>query len=199
VNCKTDPVAIEVLAGVTAIDTSVGVTVKPVEPLTEPETASIVVLPTATPLARPAPLMVATAVLEELQVTELVRFCVLPSLYVPVAVNCCVPPAATDGLAGVTAIDTSVGAVTVRPVEPLMEPDVAWMVVLPVDALVARPALLIDAIAELVELQVTELVRFCVLPLLYVPMAVYCSVRPLAIEAFAGVTASEVSVPTPCS
>ena len=34
-------------------------------------------------------------------------------------------PAAIEGLAGVTAIDTSTGAVTVRTVEPLMEPDVA--------------------------------------------------------------------------
>jgi hypothetical protein len=31
-----------------------------------------------------------------------------------VAVNCCVPPAATDGFTGVTAIDTSVAAVTVN-------------------------------------------------------------------------------------
>jgi hypothetical protein len=32
---------------------------------------------------------------------------------VPVAVNCCVRPAATDGVAGVTAIDTRDGAVPV--------------------------------------------------------------------------------------
>ena len=41
------------------------------------------------------------------------------------AVNCCCWPAAIEGLAGVTAIDTSTGAVTVRAVEPLMEPEVA--------------------------------------------------------------------------
>jgi hypothetical protein len=36
--------------------------------------------------------IVATAVFVELHVTKLVRFCVLESLYVPVAVNCCVAP-----------------------------------------------------------------------------------------------------------
>ena len=45
--------------------------------------------------------------------TELVRFCVLPSLKVPVAVNCWVSPTATEGFAGVTATDFSVGAATV--------------------------------------------------------------------------------------
>ena len=43
--------------------------------------------PTAFPVARPPVLMLATAGFDELQVTELVRFCVLPSLKVPVAVN----------------------------------------------------------------------------------------------------------------
>ena len=32
----------------------------------------------------------------------------LESEYVPVAVNCCVPPCPTDGFAGVTAIEVSV-------------------------------------------------------------------------------------------
>ena len=43
--------------------------------------------PTADPVARPLALMFTVAVLEEAQVTVLVRFCVLPSLKVPVAVN----------------------------------------------------------------------------------------------------------------
>ena len=55
-------------------------TVKPAEPLTEPEVARMVVLPTATPLARPALVIVAAAVFVEVQVTELVRFWVLLSL-----------------------------------------------------------------------------------------------------------------------
>jgi hypothetical protein len=81
-----------------------------------------------------------------------------------VAVNCCVRPKATDGLAGVTAIDASVAAVTVSVVEPLTAPEAAWMVVAPAAKLVAKPALLIVATAVAEELHVAEPVRFCVLP-----------------------------------
>src|SRR5208283_3672424 len=120
----------------------------------------MVVLPAATPVARPALLMVATEGADEVQVADEVRFCLLPSLKVPVAVNCCWFPAAIDGLTGVTAIDTSTGAVTVSPVEPLMEPEVAWMVVLPAATAVARPALLMVATEVTLEVQVADEVRF---------------------------------------
>jgi len=60
--------------------------------LIDPETAWIVVLPLATPVARPALVIVAVAVLEEVHVTELVRFWVLLSLEVPVAMYFCVVP-----------------------------------------------------------------------------------------------------------
>ena len=43
--------------------------------------------PAAAPVARPLVLMLAAAVFEEVHVAELVRFCVVPSLKVPVAVN----------------------------------------------------------------------------------------------------------------
>lgn len=43
--------------------------------------------PIATPAARPAELIVAVAKFELLQVTVFVRFCAVPSLKVPVAVN----------------------------------------------------------------------------------------------------------------
>ena len=49
--------------------------------------ALMLVDPTAAPVATPFVLMVATAVLEDVQITELVTFCVLPSVKVPVAVN----------------------------------------------------------------------------------------------------------------
>jgi hypothetical protein len=55
------------------------VTVSVVELETEPEVAEIVEVPAATALARPEELTVATAVLEEAQVTEEVRSCVLLS------------------------------------------------------------------------------------------------------------------------
>jgi hypothetical protein len=81
--------AIDAFAGVTDMDTSVaGVTVRVVLPLMLPEPAWIVVEPVPTEVANPAVLMVATVVAEELQVAVLVRFWVLPSLNVPVAVNC---------------------------------------------------------------------------------------------------------------
>ncbi len=77
------------MAGVTAIETrAAGATVRVVEPLTEPDVAVIVVLPCATLVASPELLMVATAAVDELHVTVFVRFCVLPSVNVPVAVNC---------------------------------------------------------------------------------------------------------------
>jgi len=67
------------LAGVTAIETRVGgFTVKEVDPVIAPEVAVIVELPAATAVANPAALMVATLVSEEVQVTELVRFTVVP-------------------------------------------------------------------------------------------------------------------------
>src|SRR5271167_4785158 len=62
-------------------------------------------------VAKPLLVMVATEVALEVQVADEVRFCLLPSLKVPVAVNCCWFPAAIEGLTGVTAIDTRDGAV----------------------------------------------------------------------------------------
>jgi hypothetical protein len=85
----------------------------------------MVVDPMLTPLASPAVLIVATPAAEELHVAVLPRFCVLPSLYVPVAVNCCVLPLVIDGFTGVTAIDASVAAVTVSVVLPETVPEVA--------------------------------------------------------------------------
>ena len=81
VNCWFAPHEIEGFAGVTAIDTRVAaVTVRVVDPVTVPELAPTVVVPTLVPVARPLPEILATPCDEELQVTVLVRFCVLPSV-----------------------------------------------------------------------------------------------------------------------
>ena len=105
-NCCVAPFGTEGFAGVTAIDCNTGaVTVSVVEPLIVPEVALIVLDPVATVVANPALLIVATVVVPEVQVAVLVRFCVLLSVYVPVAVNCCVNPLVTDGFAGVTLIE----------------------------------------------------------------------------------------------
>ena len=53
--------------------------------------------------------MPAMATADEPQVTESVRFLLLPSLYLPVAVNCWVVPLATCALDGVTVIEAKVG------------------------------------------------------------------------------------------
>jgi len=127
---------------------ALAVTLRSVEPVVEPEVAVMVVEPAAIPVASPllpaVLLIVATPVADELQVTDVVRFCVLPSLNVPVAVNCCVPETTIVGFAGVTASDESVGtgvtvtlavavppsvAVSVTPWDAATDPPVAVNVV----------------------------------------------------------------------
>lgn len=74
------PDAIDWFVGVTLIDKSAaGFTVRVVDPLIPPEFAVIVPLPTPTPVARP-PLDIVAILGAEVQVTDVVRFCVLPSL-----------------------------------------------------------------------------------------------------------------------
>jgi hypothetical protein len=75
-------------------------------------------------------------------------------------------PAATDAVAGVTEIEVNTAAVTVNVAEPLIVPDLAVMVVLPLATLVANPPLLTVAIDFAEEVQVAVVVRFCVVPLL---------------------------------
>ena len=58
----------------------------------------------------------------------------------PVAVNCCVPPAATVAVNGVIAIDCRAAAVTVAPVEPVIPERLAVMVGLPMELAVINPA-----------------------------------------------------------
>jgi len=89
VNCSLEPMFSEPDAELTAIDWRVAeVTVSTIVLETTPLCVALtLVVPPATPAAKPVAAIVATEVLEELQVAELVRFCVLPSLNVPVAVN----------------------------------------------------------------------------------------------------------------
>src|SRR5689334_9466080 len=98
---NTDGLLFEAITDVVLVST-----VKVVEPLMEFMVAEIVVVPLATAFASPweplVLLIVATPVLLEPQVAEEVRLLVVPSLYVPIAVNCCVLPMAIEELAGVT-------------------------------------------------------------------------------------------------
>src|SRR5439155_1501212 len=158
----------------------------------------------AKPCEPPALLIVATAVLDELQVTWVVRSCVVLSLKVPVAVNCWVNPSGRPGLVGVTAIETRVALVTVSVAQvfvvvQLALPSVAVIVMGPPAATdVARPseplALLIVAEPVLDDLQVTWGVRSCVVLSVWVAVAVNCRVVPFAMLGFVGVTAIEERV-----
>jgi hypothetical protein len=155
---------IEGFVGVTAIDCSVAaVTVSTVDPLTAFSVALIVLVPTPTPVARPVALIVAVVVVPDAHVTDPVRFCVLLSLYVPVAVNCCVAPLVIDGFVGVTAIDCNVAAVTVNTVDPTTDPNVALIELVPTPTPVARPPVVMVAVAVVPDAHVTDAVRFCVL------------------------------------
>jgi hypothetical protein len=99
----------------------------------------IVAVPALTPVTRPEALTVATAVLDEDHVTCEPTSLVVLSENVPVAVSCRVVPAANDGFVGVTAIDASVAAVTVRVAEPLTFSIVAVIVAMPTATLEALP------------------------------------------------------------
>jgi hypothetical protein len=161
VNCWVAPLAIDGFAGVTAIDCRVAaVTVRTVDPLIAPDVALMAEVPTPAPVASPAALIVAVAVVPDDQVTLDVRFWVVPSLKVPVAVNCWVAPLVIEGFAGVTAIDCSVAAVMVRTVEPLIAPDVALIVEVPTPAPVASPDALIVAVVVVPDDHVTAPVKF---------------------------------------
>jgi hypothetical protein len=169
------------------------VTVSVVDPTTLPLVALIVEVPAFTAVARPAALIVATVVVPDAHVTLPVRSCVELSLNVPVAVNCCVPATMMVGVAGVTAIDESVAAVTVNVVDPTTPPLVALIVDAPTFRVVAKPAALTVATVVVPDAHVTLLVRFCVELSLNVPIAVNCCVLPAATDGFAGVTAMDVS------
>ena len=111
VNCFVSPEVIEALVGLIAMERKFAtVTVTLVEPLIVTEVAVTLIVPYETPDTKPLSDTVATVVSSEDQLTELVMFLVLPSLYVPVAVICLVLPTATDGVTGVTVMLLSVGS-----------------------------------------------------------------------------------------
>ncbi len=100
-----------------------------------PELAPIVLVPVAMQFALPATLgafaTVATVACDELQCAFRVMSCVLASLKVPMAANCCTVPAAAVGVSGVRATDTSVPVPAVSEVVPVTPEAVAEMVTAP--------------------------------------------------------------------
>jgi hypothetical protein len=104
----------------------------------------VAVPPMPTPVASPrepaAFDTAATAVgADEIQVTCSVKGRVVPSLYLPTAVNCCVPRTAIVAVAGLTSMAVNVASVTVSTVEPDMPIKLALMVAVPAARVVASP------------------------------------------------------------
>src|SRR5712691_4075558 len=145
-----------------------------------------------TPVANPNEVIVADVLSDDAHVAEFVRFCVLLSLYLPVAVNCRLLPTATIAGFGVTAIDTSAGGFTVSSVEPVTLPLVAEIVDVPVPTVEAKPVALIVATVAVPDAH-SALLSTCVELSLNVPVAVNCCLFPNGIDGVTGVTAIDTS------
>ena len=124
VNAWVPPCVTVGLGGVTAIDVRVRVfTVKVALPVCPANTAVMLVVPGATPIAIPpfpkALLIVPIPGTDEAHVTLFVTFCVLRSANVPMAVNCVETASGTEADGGVIAIDVKGDGVTSTLVLPL--------------------------------------------------------------------------------
>src|SRR5690349_17190743 len=93
-----------------------------------------------------------------------------------------------EGDAGVTVMVCKT-APTVSVADPLMVPEEALIVVVPLDNADAKPVAPTLATTVLEDFQVTKLVMFEVTPPLKVPVAVNCCWAPVLIDALAGATA----------
>jgi hypothetical protein len=171
------------------METSVGATtVRELEADRDPDAAETVAVPGARLVARPALEMLAMAGEEEVQLATFVTSLLFPSVYVPVAVNCWLTPSVTETVVGVTARETSAGGVIVTSVLPLTELELAVIVAVPLDTLLANPTLDTATTAGAEVFQVTAPVMFWVDPSLKVPLALICILVPRAIDWFDGVT-----------
>lgn len=180
-----------------------GVTVRTVLTVIEPDVAVIVAVPVDNRLANPldSGSMLATAVFDDCQVADGVRFVVVPFDINPVAVNCCTNDTARlmNWLDGVRVIDTSTGAVTVRVAWFDVTPEkAAVMVVVPCARVAANPrvpvALLTVATCVFDDAHTAEAVMSCVVLSEKVPVAVNCSLPPAAMLVAAGETEIELRV-----
>jgi hypothetical protein len=135
--------------GVTLTETRVGggtCTVKFAESLTPLSEAVTLVDPAAVAVANPALVIDAIDPVPTVQVAVELTLAVVPSLYVAVAVNCSVAPTLIVAVDGVTLIETTVAAFTVRSAAPLIPLSEAVTLVDPAAVAVAKPTLLTEAI-----------------------------------------------------
>jgi hypothetical protein len=134
------PLAIDALPGLTDIDNKTGaVTAILADPVMVPEVAVIVVVPGVTLVAYPAAPIVATAETDVVQVADCVKSCVLPSVYVPTASNCCPVPSGIAAPLGVIVMETKVAPTTLIVLLAEMALTLAVMFAVPCPALVASP------------------------------------------------------------
>jgi hypothetical protein len=83
---------------------------------------------------------------------------------VPVALNCCDVPRGILAVTGLTAMDISTGAVTVKVVAPEIAPEVAVIVVVPWLMVAANPVAFTLATVGELEVHVAEVVSVCEVP-----------------------------------
>jgi hypothetical protein len=168
-------------------------TVRVVDPVTPPMLADTVLVPGATPVAKPLASTVTTAVVMEVHVTRDVRSLLLPSVYVPVAENCCVVLTGIELAAGATLTDARLAPalVTLRVAVPVIVPDCAVINTIPgIRAFASPPLLIVATLASELD-QVSELVTTWLLPSEYWPVAVNCWLNPGATDATPGDKTSE--------
>ncbi len=201
VNCWLTPLGVLGLAGVTWIDTKVAlVTVRVVLPEMLPLLAVRVVVPVLAALASPAVpavlLTLATVGLEEDQVTCCVRSSVELSENTPVAMNGSVSPLGRLGLVGVTWMETSPWAVTVKLMLAVEPEKLAEIVTLPGDTAETSPPELTVATALSEDHQLAWEVTSVATRACRVA-AVNCRVVPAAACAWVGVISSVGPQPAP--
>ena len=141
-----------------------GFTVSTAVLLTVPNVAVMVVVPLPLGVALPVASIIATSISDDVHVTCPIRFSVVPSLNVPVALNCSVAPKAIVGLEGVIVIKLRVAFVTVTCATATSLENAAVMVVVPGASPVTTPGAVepLPTVAAAVfdEVHVIEFVRF---------------------------------------
>lgn len=123
------------------------------------------------------------------QLTRLVTSADVPSLIFAVARNCCKVLAAIRALAGLMPLSDAIKAAVIdRLVLPVAVPELAVTMTEPCALPVSSPLAEIAARFESDDVQLTALVRSLLVPSLYMPVAVSCTVRPAATDADAAFT-----------
>jgi len=122
VNCTVVVRAMEALVDETASAVIAGAfTVRVMLPFTPESVPVIFAVPCASVVTAPVAETVATLPSDEVQVTLAVRFWLVPSLYLPVAVSWSGWPSATEGVVRVIWIEVKVGCVTVLELEFVLQ------------------------------------------------------------------------------